>query len=216
MSKLILVRHGKSEWNKLGLWTGWKDIPLNEQGIKDAQAAGEQLKDIRIDIAYVSKLQRAKQTLDQILKTLTSLNSPTSPTIPIEETGAINERNYGIYTGKNKWEIKEQIGEQEFQKLRRSWDYPIPEGETMKDVYSRVAPFYRHSILPELKIGKNIIIVAHGNSLRALVKHLENLSEEQLASLEFGIGEVYIYEIDANGTIIDKKIRAENPERGKI
>lgn len=213
MSKLILVRHGKSEWNNLGLWTGWKDIPLNEQGIKDAQDAGQQLKDIRIDMAFVSKLQRAKQTLDHILKTLTS---PNSPTIPITQTEAVNERNYGIYTGKNKWEIKEQIGEQEFQKLRRSWDYPIPEGETMKDVYSRVAPFYEQTILPKLKMGKNIIIVAHGNSLRALVKHLENLSKEQLASLEFGIGEVYIYEVDSNGKIIDKKIRAENPERGKI
>lgn len=216
MSKLILVRHGKSAWNELGLWTGWKDIPLNEQGILDATKAGQQLKDIRIDIAYTSKLQRAKQTLDQILKTLSSLNSPTSSIIPLIETEAVNERNYGIYTGKNKWEVKEQLGEEEFQKLRRSWEYPIPEGETMKDVYNRIVPYYQQTILPQLKEGKNIIIVAHGNSLRALVKYLEDLSEEQLSNLEFGIGEVYIYDINKEGEVTQKQIRAENPNRGKV
>lgn len=216
MSKLILVRHGKSAWNELGLWTGWKDIPLNEQGILDATKAGQQLKDIRIDIAYTSKLQRAKQTLDQILKTLSSLNSPTSSIIPLIETEAVNERNYGIYTGKNKWEVKEQLGEEEFQKLRRSWEYPIPEGETMKDVYNRIVPYYQQTILPQLKEGKNIIIVAHGNSLRALVKYLEDLSEEQLSNLEFGIGEVYIYDINKEGEATQKQIRAENPNRGKV
>ena len=177
MAKLILVRHSKSEWNELGKWTGWTDVDLNEQGRADAKTTAEALKDIQIDQAFVSKLKRAQQTLEIIL------NEIGQTTVPTTETAALNERDYGIYTGKNKWEVKEEVGEEEFQNIRRGWEHPIPEGETMKKVYERVVPFYENEVLPLLKAGKNVILAAHGNSLRALVKYLEDLSIDDLMAL---------------------------------
>lgn len=209
MAKLILVRHSKSEWNELGKWTGWTDVDLNEQGRADAKTTAEALKDIQIDQAFVSKLKRAQQTLEIIL------NEIGQTTVPTTETAALNERDYGIYTGKNKWEVKEEVGEEEFQNIRRGWEHPIPEGETMKKVYERVVPFYENEVLPLLKAGKNVILAAHGNSLRALVKYLEDLSIDDLMALEFGIGEAYVYEVDTSGKIIHKEIRAKNPLAGK-
>lgn len=209
MSYLILVRHGKSEWNALGLWTGWRDIPLNVEGVNEAKKAGLSIEDIKIDKAYTSKLLRAKQTLEEILKVL-------NIAVPIVETEALNERDYGNYTGKNKWEIKKQVGEEEFQKIRRSWDHPIPNGESLKMVYERVIPFYQTTILPELRDGKNILITAHGNSLRALVKELEKVSDEKIPELEIGTGETYIYEFNSSGQIVSKQIRSANPNTGKI
>ncbi len=210
MAKLILVRHSKSEWNELGKWTGWTDVDLNEQGRADAKTTAEALKDIQIDQAFVSKLKRAQQTLEIILNEIGQANVPTT------ETAALNERDYGIYTGKNKWEVKEEVGEEEFQNIRRGWEHPIPEGETMKKVYERVVPFYENEVLPLLKSGKNVILAAHGNSLRALVKFLEDLSINDLMALEFGIGEAYVYEVDKSGKIENKEIRAKNPLAGKI
>jgi 2,3-bisphosphoglycerate-dependent phosphoglycerate mutase len=209
MAKLILVRHSKSEWNVLGKWTGWTDVDLNEQGRTDAKTTAEALKDIQIDQAFVSKLKRAQQTLEIILNEIGQSDVPTT------QSEALNERNYGIYTGKNKWEVKEEVGEEEFQNIRRGWEHPIPEGETMKKVYERVVPFYEETVLPLLKEGKNIILAAHGNSLRALVKYLEDLSIEELMALEFGIGEAYVYEVDEAGKIAHKEIRAKNPLAGK-
>lgn len=200
MANLILVRHGESEWNQKGLWTGWTDIGLSEKGKIEARLAGEKLKSFPIDIAYTSVLIRAKQTLDEI-KTVLNLSD-----IQTVENSALNERNYGIYTGKNKWEIQKEVGEEHFKSLRRGWDSPIPNGETLKDVYNRVVPYYESEILPKLKIGKNILISAHGNSLRALVKYLENLSDSAVDNLEIATGEVYLYNIDKNGSIISKKI----------
>jgi 2,3-bisphosphoglycerate-dependent phosphoglycerate mutase len=136
--------------------------------------------------------------------------------VPTIQTAALNERNYGVYTGKNKWEVKEEVGEEEFQNIRRGWEHPIPEGETMKKVYERVVPFYEKEVLPLLKEGKNVILAAHGNSLRALVKYLENLSIDDLMALEFGIGEAYVYDIDETGKVVKKEIRAKNPLAGKI
>jgi 2,3-bisphosphoglycerate-dependent phosphoglycerate mutase len=210
MAKLILVRHSKSEWNELGKWTGWTDVDLNEQGRADAKTTAEALNDIEIDQAFVSKLKRAQQTLEIIL------NEIGQTAVPTTETAALNERDYGIYTGKNKWEVKEEVGEEEFQNIRRGWEHPIPEGETMKKVYERVVPFYENEVLPLLKDGKNVILAAHGNSLRALVKYLEDLSVEELMALEFGIGEAYVYEVDKSGKIENKQIRAKNPLAGKI
>jgi len=209
MSYLVLVRHGKSEWNEKGLWTGWTDIPLATSGIKEAQRTGDQLRDIKFDLAYTSKLVRAQQTLEQILKTL-------AQTPPIVENEALNERNYGDFTGKNKWEIKDQVGQQEFQKIRRSWDYPLPNGESLKMVYERTIPYFEKVILPELKNGSNVIIAAHGNSLRALIKHLENISDEDISSLEIGTGEAYVYQIDNQGKVTAKEIRGENPDKKKV
>jgi 2,3-bisphosphoglycerate-dependent phosphoglycerate mutase len=210
MAYLILVRHGKSEWNELGLWTGWEDVELNETGKEDAKRAGESLIDIDIHVAHTSNLKRAQQTLEIIKEHVGKKDIPTHP------HQALNERHYGIYQGKNKWQIKDEVGEDTFHKIRRSWDHPIPEGETMADVHGRVVPHYEEIILKDLKEGKNVIVAAHGNSLRALVKHLENLSNEELANLEFGIGEVYIYEIDSEGKVVSKQIRAENPNKGKV
>jgi len=136
--------------------------------------------------------------------------------IPTIEDEALNERHYGEYAGKNKWEVKELVGEEEFQKIRRSWNHPIPGGETMEDVYKRVVPYYEEKILEELKEGKNVIVAAHGNSLRALVKHLENLSEGELMDLEVGLGEVRIYQISDSGEVAAREIRGENPNKGKI
>lgn len=198
MAKLILVRHGESEWNAKGLWTGWTDIGLTEKGKEQARLAGEKLKGMPIDLAYTSILIRAKQTLDGI-KNVLGIDVPTM------ENQALNERNYGIYTGKNKWEIKKEIGDDEFQKLRRGWDYPIQNGESLKDVYGRTIPYYQSEILPKLKEGKNVLIAAHGNSLRALTKYLEGISDEDISKLEIEVGEVDIFEIDNNGNLLSKK-----------
>lgn len=209
MAKLVLVRHGKSEWNEKGLWTGWRDIPLAPKGIEEAQTTGEQLKDIHFDCAYTSALIRAQQTLSEILRVI-------NQTPPITNDKAFNERDYGDYTEKNKWDIQKELGEEEFQRIRRSWDYPPPNGESLKMVYERVIPYFEAEILPHLKEGKNIIIAAHGNSLRALVKYLENISEDDIAMLEIGTGEAYIYDLDSEGKVTNKEIRGVNESKGKV
>lgn len=209
MATLVLVRHGKSEWNEKGLWTGWKDIPLAPKGIEEAKKTGEELKDIRFDYAYASALVRAQQTLDEILKTL-------GQHPPVVHNKALNERNYGDYTQKNKWEVQKEVGEVEFQKIRRSWDYPPPNGESLKMVSDRAIPFFEEEILPKLESGYSVIIAAHGNSLRALVKHLENLSVDDVATLEIGTGEAYIYQINESGDITSKEIRGINENKGKV
>lgn len=200
MAYLILVRHGESEWNAKGVWTGLTDIPLSERGREEAQLVAKALKDIKIDLAYTSPLIRAKQTLDEIAH---SLPSPIPQTI---ENKALNERDYGVLTGKNKWEIEKEVGEDKFLMIRRGWNTPIQNGETLKDVYDRVVPYYKKEILPKLKIGKNVLIVAHGNSLRALVKYLENISDKDIENLEIATGGIYIYEINSNGNILSKRI----------
>ena len=201
MANLILVRHGESEWNQKGLWTGLTDIGLSEKGKEESRDAGEKLKGFSIDIAYISPLIRAEQTLTEIKNVLRLTN------FPIVENQALNERNYGIFTGKNKWEIQKKVGNGKFQKIRRGWDSPIPKGETLKNVYNRVVPYYSKEILPKLKKGKNILIVAHGNSLRALVKYLENLSDEDVEALEIATGEVYIYNLNDQGITVSKQIK---------
>ncbi len=201
MAYLALVRHGESEWNAKGLWTGWTDIPLSAKGHEEARIAGEALKDIQFDLAYTSVLKRAKETLVDIQKITGQMDLPTT------EDKALNERNYGDLTGKNKWEVKEKVGEEEFQKLRRSWDSPPPNGESLKMVYERVLPYYESEILPKLKEGKNIIIAAHGNSLRALIKYLDNISDEEISNLEMATGGIYIYQVDTEGKAISKEIR---------
>ena len=209
MAKLILVRHTKSEWNALGLWTGWSDVSLSKEGRVEAEATAKHLRDLAIDRAYTSTLKRVTETWSIIQKTL-------GWNIPTTEDAALNERNYGIYAGKNKWEIQKQVGDEEFRKIRRSWDHPIPDGETLEDVYNRVVPFYEKEILWQAKEDKNIILLASGNSLRALVKYLEHLTKEEVLNLEFGIGEVYVYTLDSDGKVVEKEIRAANPNKGKV
>ena len=209
MGYLVLVRHGQSEWNALGLWTGLRDVPLSEEGIEEARRAAEALRDVKFDVAYTSALGRAQQTLAEIK---TALGQTEIPTIAAPE---LNERDYGDLTAKNKWKIQEEYGTEQFLKWRRSWDYPVPGGETLKDVHARVSAYYDRQILPDLEAGKNVIIAAHGISLRALVKHLENISEDEIPKLEIGTGEVYIYRVDPDGTVGDREIRSVNLTTGR-
>lgn len=205
MAHLVLVRHGQSEWNALGLWTGQRDVELTEQGKKEARGAAEHLKGkgITLHKAHTSGLKRAQQTLEEIKK---ALEAHELETVAHEH---LNERDYGDYTAKNKWEIAEQLGEEEFTKLRRNWDHPVPGGETLKDVHARVIPYYEEYVLPDLKQGMNVIIAAHGNSLRALMKHLEEYEDEKVHELEIGTGQVLIYEVNENGDVMEKTVLSE-------
>lgn len=210
MAKLVLVRHSLSEYNAKGLWTGWDDPDLTEQGIEDAKKSGESLKDIRFDLAFIAPFKRNRETLSQIKKVLGQEN------LRVTESDEIRERNYGVFTGKNKWEVKKEIGDEEFQKLRRGWDYPVEKGESLKQVSERFIPFYLSSILPKLKEGQNILVVSSGNALRTLVKYLESLAEDEISKFEFGIGEDYVYDIDKEGKVLHKEIRNKNPLAGGI
>lgn len=203
MAYLVLVRHGESEWNAKGLWTGWTDVSLSDKGKEEAKKAGEALKDLHFDLAYTSTLQRAKQTLEGIKEVIGQTD------LQPAEDKALNERDYGELTGKNKWEVKEQVGEEEFLKLRRSWDYPPPKGESLKMVYERVLPYYQNEILPKLKEGKNVIVAAHGNSLRALIKYLDNISDADIPKFELATGGVYVYQLDNEGKVVNKEVRTQ-------
>lgn len=200
MAYLVLVRHGQSKWNALGKWTGWKDIVLTLKGYREARQAAKALKGINFQVAFVSSLRRAKETLREILDKLNEKN------VPIIEDKALNERDYGDYTGKNKWQLKKIWGLKKFLKVRRSWDYDLPNGESLKDVYERVVPYYENEILPHLKKGENVLVAAHGNSLRALVKYLDHLTVEEIPNLEIGFAEIYLYEIDKQGQVVSKQI----------
>lgn len=203
MSYLVLVRHGRSEWNDKGLWTGFTDIPLNNDGRAEAKKTAEAIKDIKFDLAYTSLLVRAQETLQIILKEL-------KLALPVKKDFALNERDYGDYTGKNKWEVQKEIGEEAFGQLRRSWDFPVPNGESLKMVYARAIPYYQKEILPEIKNGKNILVSAHGNSLRALVKFLENIPDDKISELEIRTGEAVVYKMDKDGKIVSKEVRSKN------
>lgn len=191
--KLILIRHGESEWNALGKWTGWTDVSITEEGARLSRELGEKLRDTPIDIAYDSELKRTKETLDAVLEGAGKTD------VERHESGAINERDYGVYTGMLKEEVKAEIGDEAYLALRRGWDRPIENGESLKDVYSRALPFYLQTIVPELRAGKNILIVGHGNSLRALLKYIENISDEDISSTEFGHNCAIVYTVNEDG-----------------
>lgn len=203
MAYLVLVRHGQSEWNALGLWTGQEDVALTEDGKVEARKAAEHLRDLTLHKAHTSSLGRAQQTLEEIKSALEHTELETT------RHNALDERHYGDYQAKNKWEIKEQLGEEEFTKLRRNWNHPVPNGETLKDVSERVLPYYEEHILQDLRQGKNIIVAAHGNSLRALMKHLEEVADDDVHQVEIGTGEVVVYEINEDGSVISKEIRSK-------
>jgi len=194
MAHLILIRHGLSVWNELGLWTGRTDVDLHPQGVLQAKAAAELLRETRFDKVYVSGLKRAQETWRHIKETL-DINPP------VEISEDLNERDYGVYTGKNKWQVKEEVGEEEFMKIRRGWNHPIPGGETMEAVYRRVIPVLTNKILPELKEGKNVLVVAHGNSIRPVIKYLEGVPDEKTAELGISVGEARCYEFNENGEV---------------
>ena len=201
MSKIALVRHGQSEWNQKGFWTGWQDSPLSKKGEEEAKKAATILKDISFHLTFSSDLKRAYDTLEIIKK---ELKIQITPTISHQ---ALKERHYGEYTGKNKWEIQKKVGEKRFKEIRRGWNYPIKDGETLKDVYDRVVPYFLKTILPHLTAGKDILIVAHGNSIMALIKHLERISDVDISEIELKTGEVIIYDIDLKGKIVKKERR---------
>ncbi len=211
MALLVLVRHGKSEWNHLGLWTGLVDVDLTGDGVAEASKTGKILSDIEFHHLYSSELYRAQRTLMEVVEATGKEHYHEAETHP-----ALNERDYGEFTGKNKWQVKEEVGEERFHRIRRHFNEPIPGGETLKDVHDRVVPFYESTILPRLMQEKNVLVVAHGNSLRALAKHLEGLNEEEVANLEIGTGEAHCYVINNAGTIVRKEIRGANTNKAKV
>ena len=220
--KLILVRHGQSEWNKSNQFTGWVDVNLTEQGEQEAVNAGKLMaeKGVLPDIVFTSLLRRAIRTAN------IALNAADRHWIPVVRNWRLNERHYGKLQGLNKAEIREEYGEEQFMSWRRSYDTPppeidadneysqtddvryaflpeVPRTECLKDVVERFLPFYIDVILPEVLDGKTVMLAAHGNSLRALVKYLDNISDEEIAGLNIPTGMPLVYEIDENGKVLN-------------
>ncbi len=201
MAKLIIVRHHESEWNKTGQWTGIRDRHLTEYGFKKSAEMGLLIKDMPIDAAFASMQVRSIETLSCMLEALCLYHVPTV------HASALNERDYGDYTGKDKWQMHDLLGEDEWNRVRREWDYPVPNGETLKMVYDRVVPFYIENIVPKINDGKNVLVVSHGNAIRALMKYIENIPDAEVVHIEMLFGGVLIYDIDADGHMIDKETR---------
>lgn len=192
MEKLFLVRHGQSLWNLENRFTGWHDIDITETGIEEARKAGIALKGEKIDIAFTSVLIRAQHTLSVILDEIGH------PDIPVIKNKALNERSYGSLEGLNKAETAQKYGDEQVYIWRRSYDVIPPGGESLKDTYNRVVPYFEREIVPLLKQGKNVLIVAHGNSLRALIMYLEHLSPEEILEREIATGIPLTYLFDEN------------------
>ena len=185
LNKLVLVRHGQSIWNEKNLFTGWRDVGLTDKGVEEAKKAGLLLKEanVNFDVMFTSSLERAKKTGDIILSCMDQRN------IEVVSDSALNERDYGELTGMNKDEARKNFGESQVQIWRRSYDMPPPGGESLKNTFERVLPYFNKYIHPRLSNGESILITAHGNSLRSLVKHLEEISEEKIVKLEIATGE---------------------------
>ncbi len=198
---LVLVRHGQSEWNKRNLFTGWKDVDLTPEGEAEAQKGGLRLKaeGLTFDIAYTSALKRAQRTLDIILEQLGQSD------LKIIRDQALNERDYGDLVGLNKDDAKKKWGEEQVHIWRRSFDTPPPGGESLKDTAERVLPYFDAQILPEVQAGRNVIVSAHGNSLRALIMQLEALSGEEILKRELATGVPMIYRLNADGTAAERR-----------
>jgi 2,3-bisphosphoglycerate-dependent phosphoglycerate mutase len=190
MPTLVLVRHGQSQWNLENKFTGWVDVPLTEQGEQEAHRAGKQLKGLHFDIAFTSDLQRAQKTLAIILGEIGETN------LTIIKDKALNERHYGDLQGLNKAETAKKFGDEQVKIWRRSYDIAPPNGESLKDTAARTLPYFDAQIIPSLKDGKNVLVAAHGNSLRSIVMHLEHLSKEQVLELNLETGVPRVYELD--------------------
>ncbi len=200
MSQLILLRHGQSQWNLENRFTGWVDVDLSEKGRAEASAAGLRLKDTKIDRVFTSVLQRATKTADLALQTAGKTG------LPIERDVALNERHYGELQGLDKAETAKKYGDEQVRLWRRSYDVQPPGGESLKDTVARVMPCWRAKILPALAAGENVLVAAHGNSLRALTKELEGLTEEQILKVEIATGVPIIYDVDAAGKVAQKRV----------
>ena len=187
MGQLILLRHGQSIWNQENKFTGWADVDLSEQGRREAAKAGEQLKSIQIDQVFCSDLKRALHTAQLVLK------AAGQEQCPISQDAALNERHYGDLQGLDKAAMAEKYGVEQIQLWRRSYDIRPPGGESLKDTYERVLPYYERVIKPVLQAHRTVLIVAHGNSLRALIKELDHKSDAEIVSLEIPTGVPIFY-----------------------
>jgi 2,3-bisphosphoglycerate-dependent phosphoglycerate mutase len=197
---LVLVRHGQSDWNLKNLFTGWRDIDLTEQGIKEAREAGRKLKGqgIKFDVAFTSALIRAQRTLDLMLTELGQTN------IPVFKDQALNERDYGDLSGLNKDEARKKWGEEQVHIWRRSYDVAPPGGESLKDTLARTLPYYVTEILPRVLRGERVLVSAHGNSMRALVMVLDKHTTESITKLNLDTGVPMIYRLNADSTVASK------------
>ena len=221
MNYLILVRHGQSRWNLENRFSGWVDVPLSEKGIKEAMDCANELENVDVDVAFTSKLSRAQETLYLILarqkKTGIFLHDSKKrdewsyhpsrfddSEIPIYSSDSLNERFYGNLQGQNKKEAKEVYGEEQVFIWRRSYDVQPPGGESLKDTYERTIPYFKEHILPQLEAGKNVIVSAHGNSLRSMVKYIENISDDDIPKLEIATGKPLYYQY-VKGEFIKKE-----------
>jgi 2,3-bisphosphoglycerate-dependent phosphoglycerate mutase len=196
MPKLILLRHGESQWNLENRFTGWVDVELSPKGEGEAKHAGDLIAAIPIDKVYTSVLKRAINTANIALGVSSRLDLPTA------RDQALNERHYGDLQGLNKAETAKQYGDEQVHIWRRSYDIPPPNGESLKDTAARTIPYFESKILPDLKDGKNILIVAHGNSLRSIVMYLDHLTKEQVLELNIPTGTPLVYDIDDKGAVI--------------
>lgn len=199
MARLVLLRHGESQWNLENRFTGWVDVPLSPRGIQEAKDAGEKLRSFTFDRAFTSVLVRANETLRLVLEAVGQTG------IPIEKDKALNERMYGELQGLNKDETAKKYGEAQVKIWRRSYDVRPPGGESLKDTAERVLPYYERTIKPSLLKGETILVAAHGNSLRALIMELEQLSREQVLELNIPTGAPLLYELDTTGKAVDHR-----------
>ncbi len=215
LTTLVLVRHGQSQWNLENRFTGWVDVPLSVKGRQEATSAGKKLKNMRFDTMYVSHLMRAIQTLHYILLELSDERIPIlyheeqrihawehytgnqDKEIPVYQSIDLAERYYGDLQGLNKAETMKKYGEAQVHLWRRSYDINPPSGESLKDTCERTIPYYKKNILPELQAGKNVLIVAHGNSLRSITKYVENISDEEIPNVEIPTGVPIVYTFDS-------------------
>lgn len=200
MATLVLLRHGQSQWNLENKFTGWVDVPLTAEGAEEARRAGEKLKGFKFDVAYTSVLQRAQKTLEIALDVIGQQN------LPIHKDQALNERHYGDLQGLDKAETAAKFGDEQVKIWRRSYDVPPPGGESLKDTADRTLPYFEKHILEELRQGKNVLIAAHGNSLRSIVMDLEKLTKEEVLELNLDTGVPIVYELDDSLDIVKKEI----------
>ena len=210
MSQLILVRHGQSEWNQQNLFTGWRDPDLTERGVTEARNAGRALKaeGITFTIAFTSELMRAQKTCALLLEEQGQSDLQTISNV------ALNERDYGDLSGLNKDDAREKWGEEQVHIWRRSFDTPPPGGESLKDTAERVLPYFNNTVMPRIRAGENVLVAAHGNSLRALVMVLDGLGETEITQVNIATGEPYIYDMGAQGEVIGKRILPANNQVG--
>lgn len=197
MPTLALVRHGQSLWNLQNRFTGWVDVPLTPKGEQEARQAGEHLRGIDFDVAYTSDLRRAQDTLTIILETA-------GFDLPVIRDQALNERHYGDLQGLNKKRTAEKYGDEQVHIWRRSFRTPPPGGEALKDTCERTLPFFERAILGDIRDGRNVLVVAHGNSNRSIVMQLDDLAEDEVPGLELATGVPLVYELDEDGTVQSK------------